>query len=383
MDQTIKRRTLLAGGVGAALAGLFGRTSAARAEDGEPLVLGKENRASSPTTLDYAGGAATVGLDVRSGDAIAVGGETKAGIGLWGHRGAPVDLRTLWKAAVHGDDLLEHGNGVCGTAPLGIGVIGRSANRIGMWAAVGDFTADDIAALEPAAIHASSKDERAAMCGRSGAGPGVMGESRGGVGVLGFTGELHDAAHEHGAAGVVGMGSDRIGVFGESESEVGVMGESARFVGVWGCQEASPVDRLTVKPAGVMGSAIRAGTYAVCGVNGSGVGVRGMAVQADGVALEGEHTAGGLALQVKGRAQFASAGRGVVPAEADQVSVPSNELTAGSGVLVTLNGDPDGASHWVEVDPKGGGFTLFLSKRMKHPLAFAFFGVEQPTPDDG
>jgi len=382
MDQTIKRRTLLAGGVGAALAGLFGRTSAARAEDGEPLVLGKENRASSPTTLDYAG-AATVGLDVRSGDAIAVGGETKAGIGLWGHRGAPVDLRTLWKAAVHGDDLLEHGNGVCGTAPLGIGVIGRSANRIGMWAAVGDFTADDIAALEPAAIHASSKDERAAMCGRSGAGPGVMGESRGGVGVLGFTGELHNATHEHGAAGVVGMGSDRIGVFGESESEVGVMGESARFVGVWGCQEASPVDRLTVKPAGVMGSAIRAGTYAVCGVNGSGVGVRGMAVQADGVALEGEHTAGGLALQVKGRAQFASAGRGVVPAEADQVSVRSNELTAGSGVLVTLNGDPDGASHWVEVDPKGGGFTLFLSKRMKHPLAFAFFGVDFPIPDDG
>ena len=134
----------------------------------------------------------------------------------------------------------------------------------------------------------------------------------------------------------------------------------------------------------------------VGGMSGSGHGVLGQSESGTGVVGQapGEAPAvlavssplgpsepdGGLALDVIGKAQFSTAGAGVVvPRRAEPSTVSDPAVTADSHVTVTFTGDPGGASvAWVERQP-GTGFTVHLSGRSRSPIPFTYLIVE-PGP---
>jgi len=183
--------------------------------------------------------------------------------------------------------------------------------------------------------------------GRSGSGPGVAGQSESGPGVA--------ASSQSGP-----------GVRGDSESGPGVEGHSEGMAGVWG----------TGRLIGVLGWTREGGTAGVAGqAPGEIPGVIAH-TQAPGGPMPPD---GGVALLVTGRARFATAGAGTVPARASTATVSNAAVRADSHVTVTFTGDPGGASvGWVERQPDTG-FIVHLSGRARWPVPFTYLIVEPGT----
>jgi hypothetical protein len=220
MDTTRKlgRRGLLAGGVGALFAALFGKVSSASADDGGAFVLGEQNTADQTTQLVFGGTGGA--LEIDWGDP-ARGNVSRAIIGDGTHNGTPVygelvpAVQRAWTAASAGWFNGGRSPGAVGVSDSHIGVIGLS----------GPVPAISPEELDPAGGHFVGAGG-AGLCARSDTQPGALGMSDGSVGVIGATGV--DAQHEDELYGLNAAGV--IGVAGENPTAAGTPGG----VGVWG-----------------------------------------------------------------------------------------------------------------------------------------------------
>lgn len=169
------------------------------------------------------------------------------------------------------------------------------------------------------AIHGNNASSGPGVLGTAQTGPGVIGESGSGPGVRGVSTTFH---------GVIGESNSGRGVFGSSQSGSAVVGESNTSPGVRGHSTSS-------------------------------AGVRGKSESGPGGSFVSNT---GPALDVIGKAQFSTAGSGVIPAGQDSSPVGNSAVTASSHITVTLASNPGPRQlRWVERNP-GVGFTVYLTE---------------------
>jgi hypothetical protein len=133
---------------------------------------------------------------------------------------------------------------------------------------------------------------------------------------------------------------------------------------------------------GVMGVTDVASAYSQeprvrCGVHGfanTGTGVRGDSISGFGVSAASPQ---GIALNVEGKAAFATAGNGVIPAGLLVLTVPETHVTSVSHIPVTLIGNPGNHAvvEWIE-RTAGVGFKVHFSKKFANQTSFSYFIVE-------
>ncbi len=254
---------MLAGGLGAALASLFGRTNTAQAQ-GEPVQLGVVNRSDETTEIDATrdGIAALVGR-TPEGDvgAVGVGADSLPGLrlraGVVGHTDKSIGV-----LARVGDGQIapwETSAAVWAAGGSAPGLVGTSDSHIGAIGISGAQTAVDPTELDPAGAHFVGFGDAAGACvNAEGTKPGLIGMARANVGVIGATGTGaadDDALYELMPSGVHGAGGDDIGVCGRSTT-IGVLGEGgAKGAGVWGAAGSDAEETLgpIPVPTGVWG----------------------------------------------------------------------------------------------------------------------------------
>jgi hypothetical protein len=421
MDTTRKlgRRGLLAGGVGALVAALFGRVGSASADNGSPLVLGEQNAADQPTQLAFGGTGGA--LEIDWGDP-ARGNASRAVLGDGTHNGTPVygelvpAVQKAWTTASAGWFNGGQSPGAVGVSDAHIGVIGLS----------GPVPAISPQELDPAGGHFVGAGG-AGLCARSDTRPGALGMSDGNVGLVGATGvkiEHEDELYDLGAAGVVGVsgggavagstgGVGVWGIAGEVElnpqpfppAPAGLWGQGGDggigtlaqgHIGMWGATPEADVslNPQPLPPTGVWGQGVP-GEVGVLGQGGVGVwgaspgvqvslnpqplpptGIWGQGAGTDAfgvVALNGD----GRALSVRGRAAFSGVAKGSIPPKSNSAFVAAPTIDDRSLVSLTLTGDPGGAIPWVEVQP-GRGFVVHLTANVKGPapLSFTYLLIE-------
>jgi len=125
--------------------------------------------------------------------------------------------------------------------------------------------------------------------------------------------------------------------------------------------------------------------YGIAGGNGSGVfgiggakgvGVRGQAQDSAGIGVLAEHTHGGVALKVSGKATFSRSGVVTVGAGKSRATVGNAGLTSESLVLVTLQQHATGVYVLAAVpDVAADAFTVYLSKAVPARTKVAWFIV--------
>lgn len=231
--------------------------------------------------------------------------------------------------------------------------------------------------------------------GTSGSGTGVEGSSGTGTGVAGHSadGTGVSASTENGVA--LGV-SGRVSI--EGDIDPGVLLEVTNTATGDGAHAILAMSFGTDKPAihgeghgggpGVSGSSDT--SPGVQGRTESGVGVRGDATTGVGVFGLSETKIGvwasaplpASALYVSGRAVFETAGTGIVPAGANQVTVAAPMVGSDSQVLVTLTGNPGNRElRWVQVNP-GVGFAVNLTPappNQRPATPFAFLVLDRAT----
>jgi len=354
----------------------------------ESETIGVNGNASSGTgygVIGFAtgGGTGVYGLSSTSPSSPEPG---PANTGVHGR--AAIDADSV---GVRGDS--EAGTGVRATATTGTGVlastdsgtavIGRSAAGVGVVGA--SFEGADLGWPDP--ITPST-----GVYGISEVGTGVYGASWAGAGVYAATNATNVAA-------IVGEGGDGAGIHGHagpwpvppSPLLTGVLGTAfgggTAISGFSGPDQATPPQ----PPAktGVHGYAAHdASSRGVVGESPAGQGVRGLSTT--GIGLRGYsesgvagsfETASGMALVTKGRVRFQNiAGRTSIPSGASSVMVaPGVDLTSGSSVLATINGDPGGttAVQRVTVDPLANTFTVHLTSSTASAAKVAWFVLDQ------
>ena len=115
----------------------------------------------------------------------------------------------------------------------------------------------------------------------------------------------------------------------------------------------------------------------LCGVHGfanTGTGVRGDSISGIGVSAASQQ---GIALNVEGKAVFATAGNGVIQAGLSNITIRETHVTPVSHITVTLTGNPgnQAAVEWIE-RTAGVGFKIHFSKKLAHNTSFSYFIVE-------
>lgn len=116
----------------------------------------------------------------------------------------------------------------------------------------------------------------------------------------------------------------------------------------------------------------------VQGSSGTGTGVVGIAT-GTGIGVEARAGVGGdsldaIALNVRGKSRFSTAGAAVIPGGEEMLFVANPAVTGESHISLTLAGDPRQSQvSWIEQDPSAG-FTVHLSrplrKRQDVPLTY-------------
>src|SRR5215472_14616978 len=350
------RRQLLAGGTGALAAVLtaeaLARPAPAHAADGDPVILGASNSATSETIISNSAADVTALRVAAAGFGRGVFADTFTGIGVLGVSSTC--------EGVHGTTVLS-GNGVSGLS-------GGTGNGNGVYGQSGDTPSSLV----------TGNGVRGFT--DSGSGAGVLGENAasGGSGVAGTGGPNGVGVHGTGggaATGVVGTGGSNggsgvTGTGGGSGGE-GVVGLGAGtgpgLLGTGGASNGTGVQ-------GFGGSANGAGVEGFG--SGSGNGVHGTATASGGVGVLAENTAGGAALQANGPAVFSRSGVLTVAAGKSSATQTGVALTAASLALATLQQDRAGVYVRSAVpNVTGSSFTIHLNKAVSASTSVAWFVV--------
>ena len=304
------RRALLGAALGAMtatfLAAIGGR-NVARADTGDPLLLGKPNNQAGATTTLNQTALGKDGLTVVATGATgsAIVGQDMLGIGIKGSS--------------------ESGFGVTGIATgAGFGVFGRASSRDGdANHGVGVKGLSDGA--NGVAVEGAASDPTGNTIGVYGFGPSPNGIGTAGVapgtGVVGLSGFVAPAVRPN------------TGVYGNANQD-------ATAKGVWG---DSPLGH------GVHGTAV------------GGVGVSGSA--ADGTALDGTATTG-YALRTSGRVRLERCS-GIASIAAGRTSVtlkPGVEIGSAAFVLLTPRSDPGAVRLWYTLNAAADTITIRASE---------------------
>lgn len=327
--------------LGAATAGLavliargLGRTSPARADDGDPVKLGQDNIANGTTQISSSAQNGLVGYAQAAGR-----------IGVWGQDGS----------------VATGGAGVKGTSAFGDGVQGSTSATSGT-GVLGEHTGNGPGVLGSTSSATSS---------------GVLGQNTGlGDGVRGTAG---DAA----SSGV--LGENTAGGYGVTGTT-----DSATNPAVWGNNEgAGPGvegDADSATNAGVSGNNVGGGDgvrgTSSGGSTGSGVhgesasngnGVTGVA-SGNGAGVLAEHADGETALEVVGKALFSRSGIATIPGNQASVTISGVDLTGSSGILATLQKLRPGR-YVIAVVPDLGAntFTIHLNNAVNNDTKVSWF----------
>lgn len=345
--------------------GIFGSTVALAAPGihGQAPQLGVLGRSGSPNGGPPSGSGK--GVLGQSGSGVGVAGTSESGPGIGGSSSSGPGV--VGQSA--------SGPGVVAISNTGPGLTAQSSSPTNV-ALAGQWTGDPSSSTPHSGVFGSSngnapgihgQSPQVGVLGRSGPpnggdplgnGVGVRGESAGGPGVLGrsLTG-----------AGVSGVGQQGPGVRGQSQTGPGVIGfANATNPGVVGEASASR--------AGVNGHAAT-GQPAIHGINESGgPAVLGTASQANGRGVVAENLAGAIALDVIGKARFATAGVAVIPADDSAVPVTAPVDPATSIVLVTPLADTERRAIFVRLAP--GSFTINIDDKSHPPIPVAWLLIE-------
>jgi hypothetical protein len=200
---------------------------------------------------------------------------------------------------------------------------------------------------------------------------------RGGLGIAGQGG--NGIPHELGGVGMLGSGggpSDNRGdgVWGvtRSPNQAGVFGFNFGLgPGVRGYSAAPGTGGQRPQPVG--------NGIGVEGKSGGGTGVYGAASVNQGIGIRAEHTGGGRALAVKGRAGFSTCGSATIAAGQASKTVSHPAVTTESRVTITLTAHPGGSAqvHWVA--RQAGSFTVHLTQAVASVTSFTYLVVEPFT----
>jgi hypothetical protein len=414
------RRGLIVGGLGAAAASLLGRTDRASAALDEPpigIVLGGRNTAAGPTALEFskkgaisleaanpAGGIGVLGSSGVQQAPAANGIEAglwgygrNGGVGAWGQSEgshgvvgiSDSEIGVLGVAGAYGD--APTGNGIraglwgyakqyvgaWGQSWTSTGVLGMSASQVGVIGTSGTpYSADQLARLDAAGIHAAASGATPAFCAASDGGPAAIGMSAKHIGVIGVSGSAY-SEDDLAKLDPAGMHAAATGVTpafcAASDAGPAAIGMSAKHIGVVGTTgNAYSEDQIAqLDPAGI--HAASTGTLdALCAEAVNGTGVEGMATGKSGIGVAAVNAAGGTALRVEGRIQSNMIDAGSVARKRDLATVQCNSVSANSHVQVTFNGEPPEGGFWVERQP-GRGFVVHLSDKTKRDLPFTYW----------
>ena len=290
----------------ATIVAAFGGRSAARADTGDPLLLGKTtNQAAATTGLNQAApGKDGLAVGATGETASAITGEVALGVGIKG--------------------TTDSGFGVTGIATgAGFGVFGRASSKDGdANHGVGVKGLSD--ATNGVAVEGAASDPTGNTIGVYGFGPSPNGIGTAGVapgtGVVGLSGFVAPTVRPN------------TGVYGHAEQD-------ATAKGVWG---DSPVGH------GVHGTTL------------DGIGLSGSATT--GTALDGTATSG-LALQASGRVRLdRCSGVATIAAGKNSVAVkPGLEIAATALVLLTPRSDPGGVRLWYTLNAATDTVTIRAS----------------------
>ncbi|MGH2753481.1 MAG: hypothetical protein ACRDLB_03540 [Actinomycetota bacterium] len=394
-DDTTRRRLLTLMGVGgaAAVASVVTAKEAKAGHDGSNTFhLGEENVApgNPMRTTALRGNGATPVLDVSNeGDAAAssaINASTQAPTGA-----AITAFGESWGVVGHGDDAGVQGFSFSGTGSglaghsdgAGTGVSGVTNTGIGVSGGSGSGTGTGVSGMADTGtgVHGHASSAGTGVLGESLTGVGVQGQSDTGVGGV-FSSNSGKGLQVDGpasiSANVPADSGDALFVENQHEGAEGVWaggGISATSQGGHGVEGLSSPNEFLGPDGdpqlgiGVRGVAMSAeGGWdgpgdGVHGQSGSGTGVLGISESGTAVearsGTEGDGT--GIALLVRGKSVFTTAGSAVIPAGDNSVFVANSDVTGDSHISVTLAGDPGPRNlAWVQRDP-GNGFTVHLT----------------------
>lgn len=327
--------------LGAATAGLavllargLGRTSSARADDGDPVKLGQDNIANGTTQISSSAQNGFVGYSQAAGR-----------IGVWGQDGS----------------VASGGVGVKGTSIFGDGVLGMTSATSGA-GVLGEHTGNG-----PGVRGSTSSATSSGVLGQNtGAGTGV----RGTAGDAASSGVLGDnTAGGYGVSGTTDSAT-KAAVWGNNEGAgPGVQGDadSATNAGVSGKNVGGGDGVMGISSGGSTGSGVH-------GENSSnGNGITGVA-SGNGAGVLAEHAEGGTALRVLGKALFSRSGIATIPGNQASVTISGVDLTGASGILATLQKLRPGR-YVIAVVPDLGAntFTIHLNNAINNDTKVAWF----------
>jgi hypothetical protein len=392
------RRAVIGAAVGAAAAtvatGLLPRQSA-EAANGDNLILGQANAATSPTHLTANPGdniLPVLGITASYGSAIqAENSDTISGqaIQAQGPAGGVHAMATAigypGVVAVGDPGLLAQGavgagSGVAGVALLvggpsilgaHTGVYGESNDAIGVHGVGGAGATGAVGQSTETGtgVQGYSGGQLLAAAPPAAAGTGVEGIGPSpGRGVHGFSGAGTPPAAPAAPIGVYGeaVGTNATGVWGYSATvnETGVYGEGATGVwgfggwGVFGASNATGTGVYGFSGASVPGAPAHTGVF---GYSDSGVGVYARA-------------ATGTALYVNGKAGFSRSGRVAITAGHSSISKSLAGVTTSSLIIAVMQTYRAGF-YLVAAVPAAGKFTVYLNRTVPGTTYVAFFVV--------
>jgi hypothetical protein len=392
------RRAVVAG-IAAALAATAAKLAPeeAKAQDGDALILGTINTATTPTVLTRLpvpgdeSPAVVIEQPLAAGPALLVSAPAGIGLHVPSDTGTPIiatagPMSSVSGATATATPLLS--TGVAAFADFGVGVKGVSGLAIHA-AAVTQSIESGLAGFSDANVGAIGIAGLDAAATPPVTFTGILGASE--RGVIGIGGGLVDISAAtvtaFGRTGVMGIGGDGsvAGVIGLSETGGGVIGIGGDFATPSGATFSSRLFGVAGLGAegsdGVLGLSVSGSDLSIpvtISQFSAGAGLRGISTDPAGVGVVAENP-GGVALRVIGRLQLQTAGEDVIPAgQTGPLLVPNAAVTGQSHVTVTFTvlPLPKGLRVlYVERMP-GIGFAVHLKGRPRIAVPFTWSVVE-------
>jgi hypothetical protein len=395
------RRSVLAAAGGAVAAWVMqaiGRPLAARATDGDIVHQGDFLTGETQTRLIASDDFAFVGeANGASGTGLFGVGPSAGVLGWgWGSPGVtglsqPVLIFLSGPVANTGVYGVAHqdttARGVLGRSTAGVGVQGEAVEDAGNNPGIWGTGVVGLSGPGPAA--AQAKTGVYGYAAQDGNAVGVSGESVDGTGVKGMSTS---------GTGVFARSINETALFAFSDQSTGARAGSDIGIGVHG-SSASPtrpaaVGQSTGSSTGVLGysglgnlpaAPAKTGVYGYAAQDASARGVTGRTTTGRGVnGLATSGTGGyfsattGIALRAEGPVRFKTSGLATIAAGTKSVVVtPGLDLTAGTKILTTLQGNPGGSTviQRVAVNTTANTFTIYLTANSVANVRVSWFAM--------